>query len=168
MTLKRQSNFVNVQATLPGFSLLEMVAVMTIVALIALVVAPRYSANGGPQALKSTAFEIAGLLRQSRIAAIRSGQSKSFSLSVSERRAWPAGADTSVIIPDEFTLRHEASSRCDRHAGATLIVFQPDGKSCGSVITLEMGALSAIISTNWLTGATRVDFTGFAESRPLL
>jgi len=139
-----------------------MVAVMAVVALIALIAAPRYDARSGPQNLKATAFELAGLLRQSRIAAIRNGAPQNFRLDTFERRAWSARGGSGVVSANDITLRHQVSSRGGRSEQAIEVIFQPNGKSCGSVITLELGQNSATISTNWLTGATRVEFSGQA------
>jgi hypothetical protein len=40
------------------------------------------------------------------------------------------------------------------------VIFLPDGRSCGSRITLSIDGLRAIIRTNWLAGTSSLDFDG--------
>ena len=137
-----------------GFTLLEVVVVMVIIA--AATVLGAMAATGGMDRMRvqSTAKQIAANLRYARAQALASGESRTFVLDVAGHR-WQGVDDRQGRIPDdiriEFTGAREAQPRRDQGA----ILFFPDGASTGGRVRLTQGRARWDVDVKWLTGEVR-------------
>src|ERR1700758_4239809 len=114
-----------------GFTLLEMVGVIALVAMLAAVLLPFVPRNTSRARLQAYALQAASLLKADRNAAIR------------------RGSDVSTLV--------DAPSRAIRSgATAQLIRFPADGMSCGGAIALTRLDSSYEIRVNWLTGRVEI------------
>jgi general secretion pathway protein H len=142
--------------TAGGFSLIELLAVIALLAMVVLIVSsaptPGRFRGEGMVALR----QIAAGLREARSRAIAENREVVFALDVEGRRyrigsgpadALPAGID---LVLD--TVREE-------QIGATSggIRFFPDGSSSGGRIILERGPRRESIAVHWLTGRIVID-----------
>src|SRR5262245_47786124 len=113
-----------------GFTLLEMVAVMLIVALVAGLVVTLTPGSGRAQ-LKSTALDAASLMRRERQGAVLTGHVRAVSLDP-ERRVLVGDGGRTVAIPRDIVL--DVMGADAAWSGQRGVVrFESDGGSSGAV-----------------------------------
>jgi general secretion pathway protein H len=138
-----------------GFTLLEMVCVIALIAMLAAVQLPFMPRHTSRARLQAYALEAATLLTADRNAAIARHADVSTLVDASSR-AIRSGATAQIVrIPDDVRFDALLPQTCRQHAALSTIRFFGDGMSCGGAITLARLDNSYEIRVNWLTG--RVD-----------
>lgn len=127
-----------------GFTLMEVVLAMTIIAMLAALGLPFLRPNTGVAALRMKTFEIAALLRADRNLALRSGKTS-----------------TVLISPDRGVIQSTASTaRIDMPATLSLqllpkgtggIQFFADGRASAARLVIRAGKIANTIDVNGLT-----------------
>ena len=139
-----------------GFTLLEMVCVIAIIALLAAILMPFVPHETSRARLQAYALQTVALLKDDRNAAIRRGVNVA-TLADPGRRAIRSGATGSVIrIPDDVRFDALLPKTCNRQAALSTISFFADGMSCGGAIALTKRNAGVEIRVNWLTGRVEV------------
>jgi general secretion pathway protein H len=138
-----------------GFTLLEMLVVLMLMALIAAVTIPTFSGVSTTE-LKTAAREVAAGLRLARGQAIAQRTESVLELDVVARsfrvppdprvHALPSGIDLKL-----FTAQRDLSTD---QVGA--VRFYPDGGSNGGRITLAAGERKLDVDVDWLTGRVAI------------
>jgi general secretion pathway protein H len=135
-----------------GFSLLEMVCVIAIIALVAAVLLPMVPRQTSRPRLQAYAMQAATLLKSDRSAAIRRGVDVA-TLVDPHARAIRAGASREMLqLPDDVRFDALLPQSCRQRAALSVISFFPDGMSCGGTIALSRLDTAYEIRVNWLTG----------------
>jgi general secretion pathway protein H len=135
-----------------GFSLLEMVCVIAIIALVAAVLLPMVPRQTSRARLQAYAMQAATLLKSDRSAAIRRGVDVA-TLVDPHARAIRAGASREMLqLPDDVRFDALLPQSCRQRAALSVISFFPDGMSCGGTIALSRLGTAYEIRVNWLTG----------------
>jgi general secretion pathway protein H len=136
-----------------GFTLIEIVAVMSIIALVAALVIAATPGTGRSR-LKAVALETASMLRRQRVSAILSGRTRLVWLD-GERRGLVAEGGDRVAIPNDVALDMLGVDALwvGRRAVAR---FDPDGSSSGAVLKYSREGAGYEIRVNWYTGAVAV------------
>ena len=141
-----------------GFTLLEIVLVMAIIALASVLAAAAMTGGFKGMQLKASAKEIASNLRYTRTQAIATGQPQRFVIDPA-KHAWQAPNAHHGSIPAklgiEFTGAREAQAN-GASAGEGAIEFFPDGAATGGRIRLTAGSAAWDIDVAWLTGQVRL------------
>ena len=135
-----------------GFTLLEMIAVLAIVALATGLVMPRLSAMRQNLQVKSAAVQLVSGLKITRAAAMRSNDDHALIIDTQRRRYWADGAVKRQALPRDVSLAFEAQDNAVGAAGNISFLFRPDGTASGGKIKLGSGRQGAVISVDWLTG----------------
>jgi general secretion pathway protein H len=136
-----------------GYTLLETLAVLGIVALATSIVMPNILASRQNLQLRATAIELTSNLKLTRSAASASNADKILIIDTVRRNYASLGTVKMHPIPRDIALTFEAQ------AAETLVPsrggfrFRPDGTASGGAIKLSSGADTATISVDWLTGA---------------
>lgn len=134
-----------------GFTLLEVVVVMVIIAAATVLGAMATTGGLDRMQVQSTAKQIAANLRYARAQALATGERRTFVLHVAEHR-WQGVDERQGRIPEdvrvEFTGAREVQPRRDQGA----IVFFPDGASTGGRVRLTQGRARWDVDVKWLTG----------------
>lgn len=144
-----------VRPSTAGFTLLELLAVLLILALVTALVVP--SLGGGASVeIKSAALSLAAGLRQTRNHALNENRPAVLALDVNKREFQLPGEPRARKLPQEieislFTARSE---RLDEYRAG--IRFFPDGSSTGGRITLTTDAMRYLVDVDWLTGRVSV------------
>jgi general secretion pathway protein H len=140
-----------------GFTLLEILIVVSIIAL-SYTLLPKIFFSGVSGAdLKSNARQVAGGLKLARDAAIYSRKSAFLSLDLGNR-AFTVDGDAKVhqLHPEvELKLFTAQDDLVSDTVGT--IRFFPDGSSNGGRITVGSGARKYLIDIDWLTGRVTID-----------
>jgi general secretion pathway protein H len=139
-----------------GFSLVEMLAVVSILALVATLVVPFAARPADGLRLQAVARDLASALRRTRDAAIVRNAELVLAIDL-DRRAFesPAVARRTWDADIAVAIKFAQPERLSRAGGG--FRFFPDGSSTGGDVTLVLAGRSAAICVDWLTGAARLD-----------
>jgi general secretion pathway protein H len=139
-----------------GFTLLEMVCVIALVAMIAAVLLPFLPRHTSRSRLQAYALEAATLLKADRYTAIRRRADVS-TLVDAPSRAIRSGATSQIVrIPDDVRFDALLPQTCRQRAALSTISFFADGMSCGGSIALSRLDTAYEIRVNWLTGRIEI------------
>jgi len=139
-----------------GFTLLEMVCVIALVAILASVLLPLVPRNTSRSRLQAYALQTATLLKADRNAAVRRGADVT-TLVDAPSRAIRSGASGQIIrIPDDVRFDALLPQTCRRQPALSTINFFADGMSCGGTIALARLDTAYEIRVNWLTGRIEI------------
>jgi len=139
-----------------GFTILEMVCVMALVAMIAAVLLPFVPRQTSRARLQAYALETATLLKGDRNAAIRSGADISTLVDAPSRVIRSGTSAQTIRIPDDVRIDALLPRTCHRRAALSTISFFADGMSCGGTIALSRLDSVYEIRVNWLTGRIEI------------
>ena len=135
----------------PGFTLLEVLVVLVIIALATTLAAMALGGGLEGMRLRSSSKEIAAQLRYARTQAIATGVPQRFAIDPRGHRWQGAGKRHGKIPPSlgvDFIGAREVQSR----AGEGAILFFPDGASTGGRVRLSVKRAAWRIDVAWLTG----------------
>jgi general secretion pathway protein H len=136
-----------------GFTLLEVMAVMLIIALVASLVITM-TPGTGRAGLKAVTLQTAALLRRERMGAVLGGHIRHVSLD-GEHRVFVGEEGEQVAIPRDVTVNLLGADAV--WSGRQAIVrFDPDGASTGAVVRLSHEKAEYEIRVNWYTGGVAV------------
>lgn len=140
-----------------GFTLVEVLAVLAIIALTAALAMPSPAGSRHHHALKASAIELASALKSARAAAIRTNSEQTLTIDTSLRSIMSEGrapvrlASANVAL-ELLTIRSEEIG-----PSTGRLRFYPDGSSTGGRVVLRLGQREAAVIVDWMTGGTRVD-----------
>ena len=140
-----------------GFTLLELIVVLIVLALVAGLVGTRFVASRGNDFLESTAHQFASRCRAVRAAAIRGGRQHVLLIDLADRRVVADVDFRPLAIPASITIHAETSARERRSPSIAGIRFYPNGGSSGGALTLEADHRSYAVRVNWFTGRVIVE-----------
>ena len=139
-----------------GFTLLEMVCVIALIAMIAAVVLPFIPRQTSRSRLQAYALETASLLKADRNAAVRRLGNVT-TLVDAPSRAIRSGASAAILrIPDDVRFDAILPQSCRHRPALSTISFFADGTSCGGAIALSRLDTVYEIRVNWLTGRIEI------------
>lgn len=139
-----------------GFTLIEVVCALAILAMVAALALPAYPRGTTPARLSGYALDIAAILKRDRNAAIRDGAPVATSFDAGKRSVRSGASGAHVELPADVGFDALLAQRCaDRAVGSTIDFF-PSGVSCGGVVSITRGGVGYEIRVNWLTGGVEV------------
>jgi len=134
-----------------GFLLLDMALALAILLLLYAIIWPTFGTGSTSLQQSATALNIATLLRGDRTAASLLGAPTSTRIDL-ERRTLTSAKGRTVEVPPDIALEVTTGAACMTSARHFVIVFSPDGSSCGGTIVLKKRGLSYAVRFNWLSG----------------
>ena len=139
-----------------GFTLLEMVCVLAVIAMLTAVLLPLIPRQTSRSRLQAYALQAATLLKADRNAAIRR-QSEVATLVDATTRSIRSGATAETIsIPDDVQFDALLPQTCRQQAAFSTISFFANGMSCGGTIALTRLDTGYEVRVNWLTGRIEI------------
>jgi general secretion pathway protein H len=139
-----------------GFTLVEVVCCLAIIALIAAFALPSIPRSTSRATLEAYAIKAATLLKADRDAAIR-GRNEIATMVNGETRSLRSGATgKEVRIPPDVHFEALLAARCNGRMAGRTITFFASGMSCGGMITLTRPVGGFQIRVNWLTGGVEI------------
>ena len=142
-----------------GFSVLELLIVLVILALAATVALPMTSRSRSALAMRSAALEIGAQLRATRTAAIKSNAERTFNVDLLARRFWADGVVGPRPITGQAALDVVVPRSEQTGPTSARLRFFPDGSSSGGKILLKEPGRTATVSVDWVTGNPRVEWS---------
>lgn len=139
-----------------GFTLLEMVCVLALIAMMAAVLLPFIPHQTSRSRLQAYALQTATLLKADRNAAIRRGVDVSTLVDTGSRSIRSGATAEMIRIPDDVSFNALLPQSCNRHAALSTISFFASGMSCGGAIALTRLDAGYEIRVNWLTGRIEI------------
>ena len=138
-----------------GFTLLELLVVLAILALVLAVAPPLLPDAIDSARLRSAQRDLISGLRFARSRAVSLQQTVTVDINVKQGMMSVAGRRRDLSIPDDVTLTLVTAQQeqLSEHEGA--IRFYPDGSSTGGQVRFRHGEQVSSIDVNWLTGRVR-------------
>jgi general secretion pathway protein H len=146
-----------------GFTLLEMVCVLAIIALLAAVLLPVIPRNTSRSRLEAYALQTATLLKADRNAAMRRGADVVTLVDAGTRTVRSGATPEMIRIPEDVRFDALLPQTCNRRATQSSISFFANGMSCGGTIALTRFDAGFEIRVNWLTGRIELVFRSAAD-----
>lgn len=129
-----------------GFSLLELMVALTILALAMSVVSISASRRSPSFEIQRLSGETASLLREARLAAQTTGRPARVAFDA-EAREIRHGNSSAVTVPEGIVADMTSAAS----AGPSAILFFPDGSSSGGALTFSSADRLETVRVDWLT-----------------
>jgi general secretion pathway protein H len=139
-----------------GFTLLEMVGVLALIAMMAAVLLPLIPRHTSRSRLQAYALQTAALLKADRNTAIRRGVDVATLVDATGRSIRSGATAGMVQIPDDVRFEALLPQTCNRRQALSTISFFASGMSCGGAIALTRLDAGYEIRVNWLTGRIEI------------
>ena len=141
--------------TMRGFSLLEIVLVIAIIALASLLAAAAMTGGIDGLRLRSAAKEVAAQLRYTRAQALATGEPQRFTIDP-HAHTWAAPKDRHGQLPKQLGIVFTGAREVQPSRGEGAIVFFADGASTGGRVQLQVDDAAWKVDVAWLTGQVRL------------
>jgi general secretion pathway protein H len=139
-----------------GFTLLEVLVVLALLAMIYALVPPMINIGGSTAELKAGARQVAAGLRKVRSEAITRRDEATLTLNVEARNFVLSGEVKPRSLPQQAEISVFTSQGEVVDASTAAIRFYPDGSSTGGRVTLAMGERKFYVDIDWLTGQVEI------------
>jgi len=134
-----------------GFSLLEILLVMALIAATGLLAAGVLTGGFDRMALRSGAKEVASQLRFARVHAIATGKPQQFLIDPAAH-TWQGANGRSGELPKKLVVHFTGARELQPAEGVGAIVFFGDGASSGGRVQLSLRDAAWNVDVAWLTG----------------
>jgi general secretion pathway protein H len=139
-----------------GFTLVELLAVITILAVAAAIFSFRGQSGFGTTKFRALMTGTAAALRETRAAAIASASERVFVIDTRGRKLTGANRTVTIEIPKDVTLEADVAEN-ENTGGTAGIRFFKDGSSSGGTLRFVWNNNLYSINVNWLTGNVAIN-----------
>ncbi len=139
-----------------GFSLVELVAVLMLIAIVAGTAALSISGSMAGAKTRAAVRDLTAALRQTRGLAIVKGEERSLEIDV-EARTYQVPGKNPVQLPEELQMKLLTAATEQTGDSKGMIRFFPDGSSSGGRVTLTRDRHEWRVEIAWLTGEVRIE-----------
>jgi general secretion pathway protein H len=139
-----------------GFSMIEVIAVLVLIAIVAGAAAAAIGGNLSGAKTRAAVRDLTAALRQTRGLAIVKGEERSLEVDV-EARTYQVPDKSPVQLPEELSMKLLTAATEQTGDSRGLIRFFPDGSSSGGRITLTRDGREWRVEIAWLTGEVRIE-----------
>jgi type II secretion system protein H len=148
----------NVLMMRKGFTLVEMLIVIVILAIVSAVTVPALRANPDDE-LTTSANAVTKLMQRSRQTAVERGQTVTLVVDVENARYWATivstGEPDSLVSYGPIELAPGVAITADKSRAR--YVFAPSGAASGGPLQVRMDSRAAVITLNQWTGDARAE-----------
>jgi len=134
-----------------GFSLLEVLLVMALIAAASVLAALTVTGGFESMRLRSSAKEIAANLRYARAQAISTGAPQNFAIDP-RARVWQGANGRKGEVPKQLGIVFTGAREVQPREGTGAIMFFADGASTGGRVQLNSRKAAWNVDVAWLTG----------------
>ena len=139
-----------------GFTLIEMLVAIAIMAMAYALTAPTISASLSGVQLKAAARQIAAGLRKARNEAVLRKREAALTVDVERRQFELSGEQRIYRFSQEIEVSLFTAQSELRDAKIGTIRFYPDGSSTGGRVTLARGERKYLVDVDWMTGRVKI------------
>jgi general secretion pathway protein H len=139
-----------------GFTLLELLVVLGLLALGLALVAPSLGQARAGLAVRSTAYELAASLRAARAAARATNVAHALTIDLARRQYWADGVIGPRPLPRGLAVEATLPDSERLSGAAGRVRFFPDGSASGARLVVQDARSSAVIEVHWLNGDVRL------------
>jgi general secretion pathway protein H len=139
-----------------GFTLIEVVCVLAIVALMAAILLPEIPRGTSRARIEAYALEIATVLNTDHNAAIRRGRAIVTEIDAPSRLVSSGATQRTVRVPSDVRFDAALAKRCNQRDVGSTIIFFASGMSCGGIIALTRLGVGYQVRVNWFTGGVEI------------
>jgi general secretion pathway protein H len=129
-----------------------MLAVLTILAMIAAVSIPMLMGSRRQPSAEDIAHQMRNLFWQARLAAIANRRTNEVHLNLQERKIEFPSSKTTIAFPPDLKVEVLVGQELISPAGNATLLFFKDGASSGARFHLKSPSASAELVVPWLTG----------------
>lgn len=140
-----------------GFTLMEMLTVLAIMALVAAVSLPFLKASSPGKVFRAQAQEISALFRLARVDAITGNRETRIIVDLTNRRVTYEGRANAILLAPETNIQVK-TARGEVMSDDAGFRFMPGGGATGGAIVLQRDGNKVTIAISWLTGAVAIDY----------
>lgn len=140
-----------------GFTLVELLAVLAILAIAAAIFSYRSQAGFGTAKFRALMTGTASALRETRSRAISTASDQVFVIDTDGRTLSDKASGLSLDIPKGVTLTADVAKSEIDGRGRAGIRFYKDGTSTGGKLRFAWNAQTYSIDVNWLTGNVAIN-----------
>ncbi|GAB2489996.1 type II secretion system protein XpsH [Arenimonas alkanexedens] len=138
-----------------GFSLVELIVVMVLIAALAALGLAAIGRGMPGQELRGTAKALAAELRFTRAQAIATGREQVFRIDVGEKR-WRGAGEHTGEVPAGISLEVTGAREELESPQVAAIRFFPEGAATGGRVVLRSGEAAWRVDVAWLTGEVQL------------
>ena len=142
-----------------GFSLLEIIVVVGLIAVVMSFAAYALNRQLPGQQLRSSAKELAAELRFTKSQAMMTGQAQVFQINA-KTREWRGPKNHSGVLPKSLEIIATTAKREQPEDDVAAIKFFPEGSATGGRIVLQHEKAKWQVDVKWLTGEVKVSKPG--------
>ncbi|MEJ0094121.1 MAG: prepilin-type N-terminal cleavage/methylation domain-containing protein [Methylocella sp.] len=139
-----------------GFTLLEVICVLAIVAMLAALILPAIPSGTSRTRLEAYAVATAALLKADRNAAMRRAAPVETALNSIAGTIRSGSGASMVQLPPDVAFHAVLPEQCGGRVSGTTIEFFPSGMSCGGTISLSRLGSTLEVRVAWLTGGVEI------------
>lgn len=139
-----------------GFTLIEMMAVLMLMALIAGAVAFSLGSNLKGVKTRAAVRDLTAAMRYTRGQAIVKHEQRALEIDV-DARSYQAPGRPVIQMPEGLEMKLLTAAKEQTGGSKGLIRFFPDGSSSGGRVTLKRGDHEWRVEIAWLTGEVRME-----------
>jgi general secretion pathway protein H len=139
-----------------GFTLLETVCVVAIVAMLAGLALPAIPLGTSRSKLEAYAVAAAAVLKSDRNAAMRRGSRVTTTVDPRARLVQSGASARAVRLPGDVGFEVVLAEQCAGRATGDTIDFFPSGMSCGGTLLLSRLGTTFEVRVTWLTGGVEI------------
>lgn len=139
-----------------GFTLLELLIVLCVMALTAVFAMPLVRRPAGDATLIATAHRLANDMRMARASAIRDNRERTLTIDLAQRRFWVDGVTGATPIGSGIavTLATLQKERLSPRQGR--LRFFADGSATGGNVLFRDDRRTVVVKLDWMTGHASV------------
>ena len=139
-----------------GYTLVELMVVMAVLAMIVALVTPQFSRSLPGLQLNTASRELAGELRHAREEALRSGRDTHVRFDLALGRYAFSGSSVEKILPPGIAMSLTTAERETEGEGEGRIAFLADGTSTGGEVRLSGTTRTKLVQVDWFNGKIAV------------
>ncbi|TAG78054.1 MAG: type II secretion system protein GspH [Betaproteobacteria bacterium] len=142
-----------------GFTMIEMIAVILVIAVVAALSPPLFSSGVSASQHRAAAREVAGMLRLARTEAVAKRMDMGVDFDLEARTVQiPNAANKRIAkIPEGIEINLTTTAAETKNETQASVRFYPDGGATGGRVTLKVRDRSYLVDIDWLTGRVSID-----------